>query len=589
MMTPWLIISTLAVLALAIPAYWLTLRYNMHMFQLNVYMNGEQRAWIGKNFHLQWILVWAMCLGAGKIIVSLTGISWLIVICDILVMLTLNVIILVYRVMKEMNQKKKLVFTARVKRMVWTIIIISVLILLVAFMIAGNRQADDASYAGESGNAGDAVTVTAYGDGPAGFIVRGLAPISGVLLFLVGSQLWLNMLANTINKPIEKGVRNYYINDAKKILRSNPDLTIIGVTGSYGKTSVKFFLQTLLQQKYSVLVTPESYNTPMGVVITIRGQMKPSHQIFVCEMGARYVGEIKEICDIVHPQHGVITSIGPQHLDTFGSLANIQKTKFELADALPDDGLLFLNGDNEYIREYLDSVQSGAGGDAGGTVHRGGAAYDDPIFYHSEKIGEGYFASDISVSNLGTEFTVTAPDGETERFSMKLIGAHNVINVMGAIAVANRFGIALKDLRIPVRRLRPVQHRMEMKENGNVTIIDDAFNSNPIGSKAAVETLALFDGTRILITPGMVELGADEAEYNRKFGTYAADCCDWILLVGRKHTEPILEGILSKGFPEKHCMVFDKVEDAINFAYGIRTAEGAHKYILLENDLPDNY
>jgi UDP-N-acetylmuramoyl-tripeptide--D-alanyl-D-alanine ligase len=158
---------------------------------------------------------------------------------------------------------------------------------------------------------------------------------------------------------------------------------------------------------------------------------------------------------------------------------------------------------------------------------------------------------------------------------------------MAAIAVAHRFGISLHELKIPVRRLRPVKHRMEIKDNGSVTIIDDAFNSNPIGSKAAVETLSLFDGMRILITPGMVELGEEEDEYNRKFGTYAAECCDRILLVGRKHTAPIKEGALSKGFDADRLVVFDKVEDAIAYAYQIRTGE--HKYILLENDLPDNY
>ena len=308
----------------------------------------------------------------------------------------------------------------------------------------------------------------------------------------------------------------------------------------------------------------------MGIVITIRKMLKPTHEIFVCEMGARYVGEIKEDCDLVHPHHGLITSIGPQHLDTFGSLENIQKTKFELADALPEGGLLFLNGDNEYINDYLEDHD-----------------YGEPVFYHASEAGSGYHASDISVSSLGTEFTVTAPGGESERFSMKLVGAHNVINVMGAIAVAHRFGISLEELRIPVRRLRSVPHRMEMKAHGDVTIIDDAFNSNPIGSKAAVETLALFDGMRILITPGMVELGEDEAEYNRKFGTYAADCCDRIFLVGEKHTEPIKQGILEKGFPEKHIEVFDRVEDAISRAYAVKTDQ--HKYILLENDLPDNY
>lgn len=546
-----MIIRTIITALLAVPAFWLTMRYNMHMFQLNVYMNGEQKAWIRRNFRLQWILAFAMGLGLVRMLVVPAGSGVLTWISDILCWLTLTTIILVYRIMKEMHQKKKLVFTPRVKRMVATIIIVSMILLILAFIISYRTIAV-----------------------PAGF-----SAVSGMLVFLVGSQLWMNMLARTINQPVEKAVNNHYINDAKRILRSVPDLTIIGVTGSYGKTSVKFFLQTLLQQKYSTLVTPESYNTPMGVVITIRKFLRPSHQIFVCEMGARYVGEIKEICDLVHPQHGIITSIGPQHLDTFGSLENIKKTKFELADALPEGGMLFLNGDNQYIHEYLKANDRVVGKDKSG--------YKDITFYHSEKIGEGYYASDIAVSNLGTEFTVTAPDGETERFSMKLIGAHNVINVMGAIAVAHRFGISLNELRIPVRRLRPVKHRMEMKENGNVTIIDDAFNSNPIGSKAAAETLALMDGTRILITPGMVELGEDEEEYNRKFGTYAADCCDYILLVGRKHTEPILEGALSKGFPEKKTAVFDKVEDAINYAYSIK--EDGHKYILLENDLPDNY
>ena len=547
-----MIVRTLITAALAVPAFWLTMRYNMHMFQLNVYINGEQRAWIKKNFHLQWILVFAMVLGIVRMLAVLTKAGWLMWVLDAFIWLTLITIILVYRVMKDMHQKKKLVFTPRVKRM-----IACIAVLCVIFMAAT-------------------------------LIIGGLAPASGVLVFLVGSQLWMQMLARTINQPIEKGVNQHYINDAMRILKSNPDMTVIGVTGSYGKTSVKFFLQTLLQQKYSVLVTPESYNTPMGVVITIRKHMKPSHEIFVCEMGARYVGEIKEICDIVHPDHGIITSIGPQHLDTFGSIENIKKTKFELADELPEGGMLFLNGDNVYINDYLNS----RGGDTGAADNglagaRKTGGYGNVTFYYSEADGEGYTASDVKVSSLGTDFTVTAPDGESERYQMKLIGAHNVINVMGAVAVANRFGIALKDLRIPVRRLRPAPHRMEIKAGGEVTIIDDAYNSNPIGSRAAVETLALFDGIRILITPGMVELGEEEAEYNRLFGTYAADCCDWILLVGAKHTEPIREGIMSKGFSEKRCLTFDKVEDAINYAYKIK-GQG-HKYILLENDLPDNY
>ena len=520
-----MIVRTIIAAALAAYALFLTMRHNMHMFQLNGYKNDEHIRWIKKNLRQQWLLGFGLALGAVRLFFPF-------LVLDILIYLTLLLDILVYRAMRRLNTKKKPVYTARVKRMIATILII---------VLA-------------------AVILTA--------VFFGIRPMTGLFLILVSAQWCLNLAANVINHPLEKGISQYFIKDAKKKLAEASNLKVIGVTGSYGKTSMKFFLQTLLQSRYNVLVTPGNYNTPLGVTITVRNFLKPSHEIFICEMGARRVGEIKEVCDIAHPNYGIITSVGPQHLETFFSMENIQKTKFELADALPEGGMLFLNGDNEYIQEKA-------------------AAYPRKTFYYSEKEGEGYQAKEISVSQFGTEFTVVTPSGESERFRMKLIGAHNVINVVGAIAVANTLGIPLKDLKIPVRRIQPVEHRMQMREHGLVTVIDDAYNSNPVGSKAAVETLAMFDGIRILITPGMVELGEKEAEYNRQFGVYAADCCDYILLVGRKHTEPIRDGALSKGFPPEKCLVYDRLEDAVSYAYAIK-GQG-HKYILLENDLPDNY
>ncbi|MDY4070073.1 MAG: UDP-N-acetylmuramoyl-tripeptide--D-alanyl-D-alanine ligase, partial [Lachnospiraceae bacterium] len=481
--------------------------------------------WLQKNIRQQWIL--AACALYGILNLCISN-----VVTDIIGCAVLAVVILVYQAMRKQHAKKKLVYTARVKRLITTDVILA---LCVWGLVVG---------------------------------LGGIRLSTGILQILTGLQVVLLVVTNVINHPIEAGVSRYYINDAKRKLREVKGLTVIGVTGSYGKTSVKFYLQTLLQDRFNVLVTPESYNTPMGVVRTIRESLKPTHEIFVCEMGARHVGDIKEICDIVHPHHGIITSVGPQHLETFFNMENIKNTKFELADALPADGMLFLNGDNEHIQDKA-------------------AGYQNKIFYYSEGNGAGYCASDLKLSRLGTEFTVTAPDGESERFQMRLVGAHNVINVMGAIAVAHSLGISLKELRVPVRRIEPVEHRMQLREHGAVTVIDDAYNSNPVGSKAAVETLAMFEGVRILITPGMVELGEKEAEYNYKFGTYAADCCDYILLVGKKHTEPIREGVLSKGFPEEKCLVYDRLEEAVSYAYAIR--EQAHKYILLENDLPDNY
>ena len=527
-----MIVRTIITFLLFIPAFVLAMRYNMHMFQLNGYKNGEHLNRLKKNLRPQWLLIFILILGLIRLVCPFA-------VFDILGWLTLLLVMLVYNAMRRLNTKKKLVYTARVKRMMATLVIVSVIIIICAFVFLD------------------------------------ISRMGGVLLILTGLQLIMNVVSNTINHPVEWGVKQYYINDAKKMLKGSPNLTIIGVTGSYGKTSVKFYLQTLLKDSFNVLVTPESYNTPMGVVKTIRESLKSTHEIFVCEMGARHVGDIKEICDIVHPHHGVITSIGPQHLETFFNMENIKNTKFELADALPKGGMLFLNGDNEYIREKA-------------------AGYENTIFYRTEDPGQaagitvdGYRASDIKVSQMGTDFKVTAPDGSSEQYQMRLIGAHNVINVIGAIAVANKLGVKLSALKIPVRRLQSVEHRMQLREHGLVTIIDDAYNSNPVGSKAAVETLKLFDGIRILVTPGMVELGDKEEEYNYKFGTYAAECCDHILLVGKKRTKPIYEGALSKGFPEDKLKAFDKLEEALACAYEIK-GQG-HKYILLENDLPDNY
>lgn len=521
------LVAVIITVLLAVPAFYLVMRYNLHMFQLNGYKNHEQVSWIKKNKRKQLLLVLPgvagvfLCLFPNTVLMVFLCIFWLI-------------ILRFYLFLKQSLTKKKLVYTKRVQRQIMTDVLLNLIVMVLVYLFCGYQ----------------------YLPGTVGVLV----PLQALLLLLV----------NLINRPVEKAVGQYFINDAKKLLRQSPDLTVIGVTGSYGKTSVKFYLQALLQEHFQVLVTPESYNTPMGVVKTIRESLTPAHEIFICEMGARYVGDIKEICDIVHPKHGVITSIGPQHLETFGGMENIVNTKFELADALPDGAFLFLNGDNEWIQDRSVAYRN-----------------RKVIFYRNQVSGEGYQAGEISLSQLGTSFEVTSPDGEKETFQTKLVGEHNVINIIGAIAVANTLGIPLKELKVPVRRLRPVPHRMQMLEQGKVTMIDDAYNSNPVGSKAAVETLAMFDGIRILITPGMVELGKEEDSYNYKFGTYAAKCCDYILLVGRAHVEPIRKGALENGFAEERCLVYDHLQDALAYAHSIR-GEG-HKYILLENDLPDHY
>ncbi len=392
-----------------------------------------------------------------------------------------------------------------------------------------------------------------------------LSPQRGIALLGLGSMvIWLfTGAANLINQPIEKRIADSFVADARRILADMPQLTVIGVTGSYGKTSVKNFLAAMLGAKYNVLMTPGSYNTTMGVVRTVREMLRPSHEILIAEMGAKNVGDIREICELVSPKYGIITSIGEQHLETFGSVDNIIATKFELADAIPADGTVFLNWDNAHIRSR---------------------AVDAPTVTYSTDVQADYRASDITVDSHGCQFTLTAPDGESCRYTTRLLGVHNIQNLAGCMAVAHRLGISLKEMVYPVRMLKPVEHRLQLLPNG---YIDDAYNSNPAGFRSALDTLAAFDAQRVLVTPGMVELGERQDALNCELGEYAATRCDWAVLVGEKQAPPLKEGLLAGGFPEERLFVAKTLQEGLNWVNALPTEE--QRIVLLENDLPDNF
>lgn len=505
-----------------------SLVYNLHMFQLNGYRTDTQIRWMRKNAgrYLPALIVFAL---------SFTGLirvdSVFLVVGA--VALSLGVIALIFP-NRGRPAKKPLVYTARVKRMIVTFLLLEILLfgLAVYFLATENRK-------------------------NLSFLVLGMINALVPLLLL---------LSNLINKPMEKGINARYTRQAKKMLASCPDLETVGITGSYGKTGVKFYLYTILRAWTDTLVTPESYNTPMGVVKTVRGSLRSFHKIFLCEMGAKWVGDIEELCEIVHPKHGIITALGDQHLESFGSVENIIRTKYELADALPEDGRLYVNWDNERIRNTPPKhkyLKYGTHPDA------------------------DYRAFDLKTGASGTTFRVRFPDGTVSDFETKLLSEHNVVNITGAIAAAHGFGMPVQEIRLYVRRIEAVPHRMQLIDKGAYTVIDDAFNSNPAGCRAALATLSKMDGMRILVTPGMVELGDREYELNKEFGETAAKSCDKIFLIGEKQTKAIREGVLSAGFPERDLYVFEDFGDAMKKIYSIGSEK--KKIVLLENDLPDNY
>ena len=500
---------------------------SMHFFQLNSYRFDTHTKWISENAkkYVKHVLLSALLCVAVLPETNLT----------IKLIASAVIFLLAIPAEKPKKAKKPLVYTPRVKRMLLTeaLVILLVTVPVSVWALGANRES---------------------------FILACLAGF-----FFLSPVLCL--VSNLINKPLELSINRYYTNDAKKMLKKCPDLKIIGITGSYGKTSVKYYLTTLLKGKYDVLMTPESYNTPMGVVKTVRGSLKATHEIFVCEMGAKWVGDIKELCDIVHPHHGVITSIGPQHLESFKTLDAVKSTKFELADSLPEGGMLFLNGDDENIKAH---------------------GSNRPYISYSIDGDADYVAYDLSVSERGTSFSVRTRDGETEEFSTKLIGRHNVLNITGAIAISHKMGMTLKEIRPQVRKLEGVPHRLQLSDKGNMTIIDDAYNSNPSGTKAALEALSLFNGYKILVTPGMVELGAKQDELNREFGRNAASVCDYVVLVGQKQAVPIKAGLLDEKYDESRIFVANNINEALNHVYALNS-QGKKKVVLLENDLPDNY
>lgn len=498
--------------------------YHMHMFQLNSYKPLPHLRWLREH-------AWPM---TGRILGLLVSIPLILFAGNPGLILAILLNIWTAWGNRPKKAKKPLAYTKRVIRMFVTAGILMLLIfILISFpAFRGHRWA------------------------------LCLLAVAGI------ATPYLILLANLLNQPIERAVNRHFVREAEDILRNMPNLTVIGVTGSYGKTSVKFYLGKLLSAKYNVLVTPGNFNTTLGVVRTVREHLKATHEIFVCEMGAKTVGEIQEICDLVHPDYGVITSIGPQHLESFLSIENVIKTKFELADAVPAQNKVFLNYDNEYIRNK--------------TIEK-------PIVtYGVDYANCDFHPYNIRVSRKGSSFQLDTPDGRTWEFTTKLIGIHNVVNIAGAIAVAYHLQVPMPDIVTQVRKLEGVPHRLQLIQSPTRLIIDDAYNSNPTGAKAALDTLNQFDGVKILVTPGMVELGEQQEACNKTFGKQAAEICDYVVLVGPKQTLPIQQGLTEAGYPPSRLFVVSDLQEGLQRVDAINS-RGAQKIVLLENDLPDNY
>jgi len=581
--------------------YMLNVPRMLHIAQLESYQNDGIFRWVTKNAKqafkkgaMQFLITGIVYLLSGLLIFILKDkifensnsfLTMYLVRIPIVILafVITNGINIVKDKKERKNAKKPLKYTSRAKRLMFSnFCILAMLQVLFMGVIEGTfpndikalnevqrpyaeTYTDDEKYMEDVKNYVD--SKLAYNE----YNNRNYLVIQPILFSFLIFTIPVNMIiANWFASPTETWINNRYINKAKKKLskKEYKDLIRIGITGSYGKTSTKFILKTILEERYNVLATPGSYNTTMGNVRIIREQLKPEHQVFISEMGARKKRDIQEICDFVKPHLGIITSIGAQHLETFKNIETVAKTKAELLNGVTEDGAVFLPKDNSHCLELYKKDK-----------HK-------KFLFSTKNDGSDVYAKNIKVTKEGSTFTVVTKKTQFE-CKTKLLGEHNVQNIIGCVAIADFLGLTKEEIQKGIEKIEPVEHRLQLIPSVNGTIvIDDAFNSNPVGSKMALDVIKQFEGRKIIITPGMVELGEEEYKLNKEFGAQMAGVVDFAILVGIKRSKPIVEGLKSKKFNDMNIYVVNNLEEATK-QLGKLTQAG--DVILFENDLPDNY
>jgi UDP-N-acetylmuramoyl-tripeptide--D-alanyl-D-alanine ligase len=539
----------------------------LHLFQLEHYEPARLMLWLrrrGELFAPREAGVVAL-LFAGAIAASAAGSGWL---CGVLLLLTIPLGALGVRDWRR-EAVKPLVLTGRAKRLLGVALVPPALLTIAAIAMA-----------------------------VAGPTTAALAVLLALGVPLLAGAPWTLLAANRALEPVQNAVNRRYIERARRSLRESDPL-VVGITGSYGKTTTKFCVGAVLEADRPTLVTPESYNSFLGVIRTINERLRASHRAFVVEMGMFRGGDIAELCELVHPTIGIVTAIGPMHLERLGSIEAIAAAKGELLDALPPNGHFVTNAHDPLCLELaaratvpvtLFGIHDSAGAVAA-APHSAGTPPSTPRPSPKNTPYVQVLASDIGLADGHTTFQLQldGPDSPPVAVCAGLLGRHNVLNLLAAAAVGRvldidpvRIATALSRVEAPAHRLQPIHN-----PRAGVVVIDDAYNSNPDGAASALEVLREHPAIRrLLVTPGMVELGELEAELNRRFGEHAGEVCDLVILVGPARTAPIADGLAAAGMsPDSIHVVRDIAEATALLARLTRSGD----VVLFENDLPDTY
>jgi UDP-N-acetylmuramoyl-tripeptide--D-alanyl-D-alanine ligase len=406
--------------------------------------------------------------------------------------------------------------------------------------------------------------------------------ISTILVLIAGGVVTglseiLLVAANVVTKPAESRIRRHYLGLATARMKM-VDPVVVAVVGSFGKTSTKHILAQLLQPSVNTLPTRKSFNTLMGVTRVINEDLTPEHRVFIVEMDAYAQGEIAAMSDLVHPRMAIITAIGPQHMERFGTIERIAGAMYEVASALPADGTLIV-----YTGDQAGAV----------LAERARADQRHLIRYaladDAETVDADVVASSIRIDSHGGAFRWRwDAEGLDRQVTIPLLGRHQVANVSAALAAVRTLGYSIDAAITAAASLEQVEHRLQlMVSAGPLTVIDDSYNANPVGVHNGLEVLAAMSGAhKFLITPGLVELGSVETEENRRYGEHAAKVCDHVIVMSAKTSVALCTGLRDGGMSEDRIHVVDTLDEATAL---LQRLSRPGDVVLFANDLPDTY
>ncbi|MFA6766344.1 MAG: UDP-N-acetylmuramoyl-tripeptide--D-alanyl-D-alanine ligase [Clostridia bacterium] len=382
-----------------------------------------------------------------------------------------------------------------------------------------------------------------------------------VTLFL---SPFLCLLCLIITQPFETKKNNRFIAAAKEKLSQNSTLIKVGITGSFAKTSCKYILSEMLQTAYNVHPTEASYNTPLGIAKSVCDLNKAA-DIFIAEMGARKQGDIKELMDIVKPRYAIMTGVTCQHLETFRTVENIFKEKEQLVKCLPADGFCVFNGENTYSKYMYNKAK----------IEKRLVGFDESF---------DIYAENVKTDQNGSSFDM-AIDGERLKCRTRLLGKHNIINILLCSALAKQLGITNSDLRKAIISLEPPPHRLQVIKSPNgITIIDDSYNCNLEGAICALETLDAFEGRKVVFSQGIIELGPKQKETNKYLGYLISKVADMVILCG-ENSHYIKEGLMDRNFQGNIHVYKSLLKAQKDFLNILKQGDT----LLIQNDLPDYY